>query len=89
MLEPQQSYEWLGFPRAVLQVWRDKCPDLEVLESVVEDKPTTALVRAATGAGLLVVGHRLAERPVGPRTGHVTHAAIHHDGCPVAVVPHL
>ncbi|MFJ5260066.1 universal stress protein [Streptomyces sp. NPDC088387] len=86
--EPQRSYEWLGFLKAVLQVWRDKHPDVAVLESVVEDKPTTALVRAATGAGLLVVGHRLAERPVGPRTGPVTHAAIHHVGCPVAVVPH-
>ncbi|MGW0705883.1 universal stress protein [Streptomyces sp. NPDC002643] len=87
--EPQQSHEWLGFLKAVLQVWRDKYPDVEVLESVVEDRPTTALVRAATGASLLVVGHHLSERPVGPRTGPVTHAAIHHVGCPVAVVPHL
>ena len=87
--EPQQSHKWLGFLKAVLQVWRDKYPDVEVLESVVEDRPTTALVRAATGASLLVVGHRLTERPVGPRTGPVTHAAIHHVGCPVAVVPHL
>ncbi|MER5436449.1 universal stress protein [Streptomyces sp. NPDC002588] len=83
-----QGEEWLGFLKAVLQVWRDKYPDVEVLETVVDDKPATALVRAATGASLLVVGHRLAERPVGPRTGPVTHAAIHHVGCPVAVVPH-
>ncbi|WP_329530918.1 universal stress protein [Streptomyces sp. NBC_01450] len=81
--------EWLGFLKAVLQVWRDKYPDVEVLETVVEDKASTTLVRASTGASLLVVGHRLAERPVGPRTGPVTHAAIHHVGCPVAVVPHL
>lgn len=84
-----QGEEWLGFLRAVLQVWRDKYPDVEVLETVVDEKPSTALVRAATGASLLVVGHRLAERPVGPRTGAVTHAAIHHVGCPVAVVPHF
>ncbi|WP_416981347.1 universal stress protein [Streptomyces sp. T028] len=87
--ETWQGEEWLGFLQAVLQTWRDKYPDVEVLATVVEDKPTTALVRAATGAGLLVVGHRLAERPVGPRTGPVTHAAIHHVGCPVAVVPHV
>ncbi|MET8454705.1 universal stress protein, partial [Streptomyces sp. NPDC005209] len=37
---------------------------------------------------LLVVGHRLAQRPIGPRTGPTTHAAIHHVDCPVAVVPH-
>ncbi|MFF9060487.1 universal stress protein [Streptomyces sp. NPDC014882] len=86
--ESWQGEEWLGFLKAVLQVWRDKYPDVEVLETVVEDRPSSALVRAATGAGLLVVGHRVTERPVGPRTGPVTHAAIHHVGCPVAVVPH-
>lgn len=84
-----QGEEWLGFLKAVLQVWREKYPDVEVLETVVDDKPATALMRASTGAGLLVVGHRLAERPVGRRTGPVTHAAIHHVGCPVAVVPHF
>ncbi|MFI7497969.1 universal stress protein [Streptomyces sp. NPDC049687] len=87
--ESWQGEEWLGFLKAVLQVWQDKYPDVEVLATVVEEKPTTALVRASTGASLLVVGHRLAERPVGPRTGPVTHAAIHHVGCPVAVVPHV
>lgn len=87
--DPWRGEEWLGFLKAVLQPWREKYPDVEVLETVVEDKPTTALVRASTGAGLLVVGHRLDERPVGPRTGPVTHAAIHHVGCPVAVVPHV
>ncbi|MFF4585381.1 universal stress protein [Streptomyces sp. NPDC001388] len=87
--DPEQGEEWLGFLQAVLQVWRDKYPDVEVLATVVEERPSTALVRASTGASLLVVGHRLTERPVGPRTGPVTHAAIHHVGCPVAVVPHL
>ncbi|MFF3890105.1 universal stress protein [Streptomyces sp. NPDC001914] len=87
--ESWQGEEWLGFLKAVLQMWRDKYPDVEVLETVVNDKPSTTLVRAATGASLLVVGHRLAERPLGPRTGPVTHAAIHHVGCPVAVVPHV
>ncbi|MFJ8113941.1 universal stress protein [Streptomyces sp. NPDC096132] len=86
--DPERGEEWLGFLQAVLQVWRDKYPDVEVLATVVEERPTTALVRAATGASLLVVGHRLAERPVGPRTGPVTHAALQHVGCPVAVVPH-
>ncbi|MFF8941558.1 universal stress protein [Streptomyces sp. NPDC014864] len=89
MSDPQQAEEWLGFLTAVLQVWREKYPDVEVRQTVVEDRPAGALMRAATGAGLLVVGHRLVERPVGPRTGPVTHAAIHHVGCPVAVVPHF
>lgn len=86
--DPQRAEEWQGFLSAVLQLWRDKYPDVEVLESVVADKAANALIRAASAASLLVVGHRLSERPMGPRTGPVTHAAIHHVGCPVAVVPH-
>lgn len=86
--DPQQADEWLGFLSAVLQVWRDKYSDVEVVEQVVKGGATDALVRAASGASLLVVGHRLTERLVGRRTGPVTHAVIHHVGCPVAVVPH-
>jgi nucleotide-binding universal stress UspA family protein len=86
--DPQQGREWEGFLDAVLKVWRDKYPDVEVVGAVAEGKATPALIRAASSASLLVVGHRLAERPVGPRTGPVTHAVIHHVGCPVAVVPH-
>ncbi|MFL1897786.1 universal stress protein [Streptomyces tauricus] len=85
---PQQTREWQGFLSAVLQVWRDKYPDVDLVECVPQGKASTALVRAASAAGLLVVGHRLAERPLGPRTGPVTHAVVHHVGCPVAVVPH-
>ncbi|MDN3027842.1 universal stress protein [Streptomyces sp. S.PB5] len=86
--EPQRAQEWLGFMTAVLQVWRDKYPGVEVVETVTEGRPQSVLVRAASGAGLLVVGRRMTDRPAGPRTGPVAHAAIHHVGCPVAVVPH-
>ncbi|MFI7413380.1 universal stress protein [Streptomyces sp. NPDC049627] len=85
---PAQADEWLGFLTAVLQVWRDKYPEIEVVETVTEGRPQSVLVRAASGASLLVVGRRTTDRPTGPRTGPVTHAAIHHVGCPVAVVPH-
>ncbi|WP_320779566.1 universal stress protein [Streptomyces sp. CRN 30] len=83
-----QAREWREFLSGVLQPWREKYPDVEVRESAAEGRPAGALIAAATGAGLLVVGHRLTDRPLGPRTGPVTHAAIHHAGCPVAVVPH-
>ncbi|MFC3571993.1 universal stress protein [Streptomyces yaanensis] len=86
--DPYRADEWDGFVSAVLQPWRDKYPDVEVVETVVPEKATTALVRAASGAGLLVVGRRLVDRPAIARTGPVTHAVIHHVGCPVAVVPH-
>ncbi|ANS70141.1 hypothetical protein SLINC_7917 [Streptomyces lincolnensis] len=85
---PQRADEWLGFMTAVLQVWRDKYPGVEVAETLTEGRAQSALLRAASGAGLLVVGRRMTERPAGPRTGPVTHAVIHHVDCPVAVVPH-
>ncbi|MFD0432699.1 stress protein [Streptomyces sp. WAC 01325] len=85
---PEQADEWLAFLTAVLNQWRDKYPEVEVAETVTEGRARSVLVRAATGASLLVVGRRMTERPAGPRIGPVTHAAIHHAGCPVAVVPH-
>ncbi|MFE2276492.1 universal stress protein [Streptomyces sp. NPDC059454] len=86
--DPERAEEWLRFLSAVLRVWRDKYPDVEVLETVVAGKPASALVKAASGADLLVVGHRLTDRPRVPRTGPVTHTVIQRAGCPVAVVPH-
>ncbi|WNM31242.1 universal stress protein [Streptomyces sp. Li-HN-5-11] len=86
--DPARAEEWQGFLSAVLDMWRDKYPDTDVLETVVEGKASTALVRAASAASLLVVGRRLSERPTVPRIGPVTNAAVHHVGCPLAVVPH-
>ncbi|MDV9171143.1 universal stress protein [Streptomyces sp. W16] len=85
---PRRAEEWHGFLSAVLQVWRDKYPGVEVTETVTEGRARSVLLRASSGAGLLVVGRHLTDRPAGPRIGPVTHAAIHHAGCPVAVVPH-
>jgi nucleotide-binding universal stress UspA family protein len=86
---PERADEWLGFLAAVLQSWCDKYPDVRVVESVVADRASGALVRAASSASLLVVGRHLTEGPGGSSTGPVAHAAIHHVGCPVAVVPHV
>ncbi|MFF3898085.1 universal stress protein [Streptomyces sp. NPDC001812] len=85
---PQRAEEWLGFLSAVLQVWREKYPEVEVVETTVEAEPSGALLKAASGAELLVVGHRLTDRPKVSRTGPVTHAVIHDVGCPVVIVPH-
>ncbi|OIJ68670.1 universal stress protein [Streptomyces mangrovisoli] len=83
-----RAEEWRCFLAAVLHAWRDKYPGVEVVETIAEDHPRQALVRAASDASLLVVGRRDTGRPAGPRTGRVAHAVIHHAGCPVAVVPH-
>lgn len=85
---PRRAEEWLGFLSAVLRIWRDKYPGVEVTETVAEGRAQSALLRSASGASLLVVGRHLTDRPAGPRIGPVTRAAIHHVGCPVAVVPH-
>ncbi|MGW2380107.1 universal stress protein [Streptomyces sp. NPDC001658] len=86
--EPHRAEEWGGFLDAVLKVWRDKYPGVEVVETLVRGRPAPPLIRAASAASLLVVGRRAAVPPALARTGPVTHAVIHHAGCPVAVVPH-
>lgn len=73
---------------AAMGAWRAKFPKVKVDEVVVEGRPAHHVPRAAAGAGLLVVGRRSRPAALGPRAGTVTHAAIHHVGCPVAVVPH-
>ncbi|ULR55503.1 universal stress protein [Streptomyces deccanensis] len=75
---------------ATLRPWCEKFPRVPVVESVVRGRAATELVQAATGAGLIVVGRRTrdAHLGIGPHIGPVTHAVLHHAGCPVAVVPH-
>ncbi|MFF0096366.1 universal stress protein [Streptomyces canus] len=73
---------------ALLEPWRAKYPDVAVHENLHEGRPAHVLVRAANGAGLLVVGHRRRRAAVGSYTGTVAHALIHHVTRPVALVPH-
>ena len=68
-------------------LWREKYPEVPVVEQVERGHAAEVLLTAAVRAGLVVVG-RHAHRPgVGPRLGHVAHALLHHAPCPVAVVP--
>lgn len=73
---------------AALRAWRERYPSVPVTESVTEERAAVAVVPAAHGAGLLVVGRRATGHRIGAHTGTVTHAALHHADCPVAVVPH-
>ncbi|WP_327730865.1 universal stress protein [Streptomyces sp. NBC_00487] len=73
---------------ATLRPWCEKFPGVAVTETVSEERAATTLVRASAGAALLVVGRRTRAGRLGPHTGPVTHAVLHHVGCPVAVVPH-
>ncbi|AXE76135.1 universal stress protein [Streptomyces atratus] len=70
-----------------LRPWREKFPLVEVAESIALESPAKAVVRAAEGAGLLVVGRRKHRSALASHLGPVAQAAIHHARCPVAVVP--
>ncbi|MFJ8492947.1 universal stress protein [Streptomyces sp. NPDC094038] len=72
----------------VLRPWRQKHPDVEVIEAGRNRTPASALVEAADDASLVVVGRRIRDGAPGPHLGHVTHAVLHHAHAPVAVVPH-
>ncbi|GGZ19622.1 hypothetical protein GCM10010365_44780 [Streptomyces poonensis] len=73
---------------ALLQPWRAKYPEVYVCATLHEGRPAHVLVRAASGAGLLVLGRRRRRAAVGSHTGPVAHALIHHVNSPVALVPH-
>jgi nucleotide-binding universal stress UspA family protein len=65
--------------------WRAEAPDVRILETVVRNRPATALLAASSRAELLVVGHRHRGRLA--RLGSTTHGLLHRASCPVAVVP--
>ncbi|MGW2515691.1 universal stress protein [Streptomyces sp. NPDC001617] len=71
-----------------LRPWREKYPQVDVADSIRLASPAKAVLRAAEGAALLVVGRRTHRHGLAPHLGPVAHAAIHHGRCPVAVVPH-
>ncbi|MCX5336678.1 universal stress protein [Streptomyces sp. NBC_00140] len=73
---------------ALTQALHDAPPDVKVERRTVEGHPRRVLVEAAQDADLLVVGAKRRNGHLGLQLGRVTHAALHHASCPVAVVPH-
>ncbi|MEV8033410.1 universal stress protein [Streptomyces sp. NPDC086182] len=72
----------------VLRPWREKFPCVTVHEQAVVGGAGRHLVDASRNADLVVIGRRNRQSPVGPHTGPVTQAVLHHSAAPVAVVPH-
>lgn len=70
----------------VLQHHEKEHPELTVLRQVSAGSPRTALLEAAAGAQLLVIGPRGRGGLDGMSLGSVAHVMLHHAPCPVAVV---
>ena len=66
----------------------DGPPPVPVEPRVIEGPPALALVHAAEGADLLVVGTRGHGAFVGMLLGSVSEHCVTHAHCPVVVVPH-
>lgn len=67
----------------------ERYQDVPVSSEVVEGSARQALLAAAAGADLLVVGARRRHGHVGLQLGLVNHAVLHHAPCPIVVVPQI
>ncbi|MFK4104259.1 universal stress protein [Streptomyces sp. NPDC019531] len=65
-----------------LQPWREKHPEVPVLQDVVLFTPAYALLHCSAGAALVVVGRR-----PGAEWGYMLRSLLREAACPVAVVP--
>lgn len=70
----------------VLEPWRRRYPQVRLQTTLAHGNAAVRLTDAGAHAQLLVVGRHHRRTPMG-HLGPVTHAAIHHVGCPVAVIP--
>ncbi|MEV5433266.1 universal stress protein [Streptomyces sp. NPDC052701] len=73
---------------AALGPWRERFPDVPVVEHVEMGSAGQVLLSVAGTAQLMVVGRRAHRTAVGARIGSVAYGVLHHADCPVAVVPH-
>ncbi|MFG3660479.1 universal stress protein [Streptomyces sp. NPDC047706] len=81
-----EPYEQKALAEA-LQPWRERFPDVPVVEHVEMGSAGQVLLSVAGRAQLMVVGRRARRTAVGARIGSVAHGVLHHAECPVAVVP--
>jgi nucleotide-binding universal stress UspA family protein len=71
---------------ALVAPWANRFADVPVSRVVVRDRPADALLTAAEGAALLVVGSRGRGGFTGLLLGSVSRHVLQHARCPVAVV---
>lgn len=74
-----------GFSHAMTACEKE-LPDVTVLRQVAQGAPRTALLAAAAGAQLLVVGCRGRGGVPGMNLGSVAQAMLHYAPCPVGII---
>ena len=68
--------------------WRERYPEVDVVEKTARGNAAAVLIGESAGAELLVVGSHGRGGFGGLLLGSVSHAVLHHARCPVAVVRH-
>ncbi len=76
--------EWLT---GLLSFWREKYPEVDVIEEVVHASPARVLAASSARADLVVLGRNSADGSAHPATHAVTHAVLNHLHGPIAIVP--
>ncbi|HUA31876.1 MAG TPA: universal stress protein [Streptosporangiaceae bacterium] len=78
-----QAGPWLS---GLLGFWREKYPEVEVIEDVVHAHPARVLAGLSARADLIVLGRNTCDDSSRPGTNAVTHAVLNHAHGPVAVI---
>jgi nucleotide-binding universal stress UspA family protein len=76
--------EWLT---GLLSFWREKYPEVDVVEEVVHGSPGRVLAASAAIADLIVLGRSSSGESAHAGAGPVIHAVLNHADAPVAIVP--
>ncbi len=79
-----EGTKWLA---GQLTFWREKYPEVDVIEDVVHASPGRVLAASSARADLIVLGRNSGDDMGHPGADPVIHAVLHHAHGPVAIVP--
>lgn len=82
-VEPEAA-RWLA---ELMAPWRQKYPDVSIVEDSVHAPACRILVGASARADLVVLGRNGPPASGNPGSSAVAHAVLHHAHCPVAIIP--
>jgi nucleotide-binding universal stress UspA family protein len=67
--------------------WRQKYPEVDVVEEVVHASAAQALAGRSANADLIILGRNVSDDIRHPESNPVIHAVLNHAQCPVVIVP--